>query len=98
MLYLFEMALKRAFWRCMGWERGVGDHIFEKFSRQCPRFGDFQQVYAGFFCPILACRTVSVDFTEHGVPEGGCIVPFWNNVGKGFPEMYGFGLRRERYV
>ena len=77
---------------------GVRDHIFEKFGRDCPRFGGFQQVYAGFCCPVLACRTVSVDFTEHGVPEGGCIVPFRNNVGKGFSEMYGLGWGRGRYV
>ena len=83
----------------MGWGGwGVGDHIFEKFGRDCPRFGGFQQVYAGFCCPALACRTVSVDFTEHGVPGGGCIVPFRNNVGKGFSEMYGLGWGRGQYV
>ena len=66
----------------MGW-RGVGDHIFSKFGGDCPRFGGFQQVCAGFRCPVLACRTVSVDFTEHGVSEGGVYCTFSEQSWKG---------------
>ena len=67
----------------MGWGGGVGDYIFEKFGRDCPRFGGFLQVYAGFCCAVLACRTVSVDFTEHGVPEGGVYCTFSEQCWKG---------------
>ena len=74
----------------MGWG-WVGDLIFEEVGRDCPRFGGFWQVYAGFYCPALAFRTVSVDFTEHGVPEGGCTVPFQNNVGEAFQGCIGWG-------
>ena len=48
MLHLFEMALKRAFRRCMGWGGGVGDHIFEKIGRNHHKFrsvGQYEQTW-----------------------------------------------------
>ena len=68
---------------------GGWNNNFEKFWKYCQWFGEFQQVFARFWCMALVCPIVPADFREPGATEGGVCLPFRKGLEKGFSEIYG---------